>query len=395
MWDNFEFRIRKLRKTFEEGEKFVLFVGAGQNGGQNVRLLWNDLIRNSCKISFRQLFQQIGLGFEDSRAILRAMGVEGSEAKNDEKLVNYLHSHFPVEIQVSIIKALMKNHYIPTLQSQLYSQCNHEVIKKAFSLYSPIKDFPDAPEGFRHLSSESDSSGKELYTLFVIARMILLNPQIESVITYNFDNFIRQAVKVLLTNPENFFTDEEIEFLHSRYAANDGKKMRLADKVKIVDMYGDVGSLQTTRDYDVFPVYHVHGYIPDPNEEEISEDRDIVLALEDFVEQQTGGLSWQDAVQIKAFHDSNILFIGCSMTDLTMKRMINYAHTQGYNNKIFILGADPSDQNIDTQRRMRALEKLRVWYFDTLGASCINCPDGYDRLCDELYKINYVNHNKR
>lgn len=393
MWDNFEFRIRKLRKAFEDREKFVLFLGAGQNGGYNVRLLWNDLIRDSCKISFRQLFQQIGLGFEDSRAILRAMGVEGSEAKNDEKLVNYLHSHFPVEIQVSIIKALMKNHYIPTLQSQLYGQCNYEVIKKAFSLYSPIKDFPDAPEGFRHLLSGSGSSGKELYTLFVIARMILLNPQIKSVITYNFDNFVRQAVRVLLVKPENFFTDEEIGFLNIRYGVDDGGK--LADKVKIVDVYGDLGSLPTTRDYNVFPVYHVHGYIPDPNEEEITENLDIVLALEDFVEQQTGGLSWQDAVQIKAFHDSNILFIGCSMTDLTMKRMINYAHTQGYSNKIFILGAAPSDQNADTQRRMRALEELRVWYFDTLGASCVNCPDGYGRLFDELYKINHANQNKR
>lgn len=393
-----------LRQAFKNGEKFVLFSGAGQNAGTNVNLLWNDLIRSACKISFRQIFQELGVSYKDTRAILKAMDIEFDKTMSSSALLRYVHTNFPVEIQVSIIKALMKDHYIPTLQSQLYSQCNYNIIKQAFSLYAGHAEKEKPFQYFRHIPQETESSGKEndntssqkeLYTLFIIARLLLMNPQIESVITYNFDNFIRQAVKVLMKSPADYFSAKELEFLNDRFKYSRNNKGTLADRVKVIDIHDNAREENRIVDKDTIPVYHVHGYIPDPHEEEIVNSPEIVMALEEFVGQQTNGISWQDSVQVNAFHDANIIFLGCSMTDLTMKRMINLSHARGYKNKIYILAAHSYNKEKDEDRQILALENLRSWYYDKLGAIFINCPEGYTTLCDDLYDLTFNSIHKK
>lgn len=442
MKDYYKEGMRELEEALHNGEKFVLFVGAGQNAGFNMRLLWNDLIRDACELSFRQLFQQMGLSHPDTNAILQCMDIlkkdktvktkgnhesdssdpkvchnanivdtERDSSKKDntgenntkqedtEKIItDYIRSNFPVEIQVSIIKDLLKDHYVPLLQHHLYNECNYDVIKKAFSLYSPLSRFKNPPFDFEHYDKADGKvhtqDDKELFTLFVIARLILLNRRIESVITYNFDNFIRQAVKILLSSPTDFFQPEEIEYIKRRFQGKSHSKDQtntgttsLADLVHVIDVHDNTLYDAPYVKTHTFPVYHVHGYIPDPAEEEIVDNPEIVLALEDFIHQQTDGLSWQDAVQIKAFRDSNIIFIGCSMTDLTMKRMINYAHAHGCKNKIFILSASKPYKKPESSRRINALNELRAWYYESLGAKFINCPDNYKGLCEKLYMI--------
>lgn len=443
-------QMKKLVKSFRDGEKFVLFVGAGQNGGHNVNLMWSNLIRKVSQISFRNLFREMGVDAADRHAIMQAMQIEESDVSDqmmerfcgngnirlvDMKLYEYISSYFPVEIRVSMIKDLMKDHYIPALQDYLYSECNYDILRKSFhSLYGGkngvSKDFIHLPIDERHPQAELSeekrmelNSCRDVYTLFVIARTILLNPQIESVITYNFDNFIRQAVKVLVSSPEEFFNEEEIRFLNERYGCGGNTGRKLSEVVKVKDVHDNGTDSPECFGKNTFPVYHVHGYIPDPHEEEIVRSPNIVMALEEFVGQQTGGLSWQDAVQIQAFRTANVMFMGCSMTDLTMKRMINFAHAHGYKNKIFILGAtmplkpksgsesaspDQPHQNAgsildgvgrdgqkmhlnnaeDTYRQIEILTDLRKRYFESLGASFINCRAGFTALADAIYEIN-------
>lgn len=439
----FKSQMKKLKQAFKEGEKFVLFVGAGQNGGANMRLMWHHLIGDVSKISFRQLFQELDVNIKDSHAIMEAIGIysnngKSEEAKNakdtsvkfheskniseqdkrkedkedrtnsvidepqttkeeiDPELMKYINLYFPIEIQVSMIKSLMKDHYIPALQQKLYNECNYREIKKSFWTRYKYKIDEDTKRVtyIRYIKDEvSTHESKELYTLFTIARMILLNPQIESAITFNFDNFIRQAVRVLLKYRDTFFSSDEIEFIKKRFWFLDDKEESLHEKVLVKDIHDNGISRSKNVGLFYFPVYHVHGYIPDPEEEEIVETPHIVMALEEFVEQQTEGLSWQDSVQINAFRNANIIFIGCSMTDLTMKRMINFAHTNGYTNKIFILSArnPKSNENSSTQMQIDALEKVREKYFEELGATYITHPGEYNDLCDALCEITYPN----
>lgn len=403
----FKSQIKKLKESFKNGEKFVLFVGAGQNAGANVHLLWSDLIREVSKISFSNIFHEFNAASEDIRAIMEAMGIKKKEQddKNgtanilefdpEYELAKFINTHFPVEVQVSMIKDLLKGQYIPELQKQIYDECNYSIIKESFSEIYAGKN--RGPANFIHRSGDNQNEGKEFYTLYIISRMILLNPQIESVITYNFDNFIRQAIKVLLKYKEDFFSEKELAFLQQRYSLFVKNGGIFHNEIKVIDVHDNEYNSAWKIPVGSFPVYHVHGYIPDPREEEIVDSPNIVMALEEFVEQQTDGLSWQDAVQVKAFRDANIIFIGCSMTDLTMKRMLNFAHSSGYHNNIYILDAfsgpkkDDSQDKIDFLRRKDLLNKLRRRYFESLGATFINCPFGFKVLCDTLYEITYPN----
>lgn len=398
----FEAQMKELKKTFSNGERVVLFVGAGQNAGHNVRLLWGQLIETVSRYSFCNLLNEMDINSIDYHAIMKNLGLEAMNNPKDElnlELYNYIKDNLPVEIQVSMIKELMKDNYIEALQDHLYTECNYDIIRHSFSsLYSNRKQ---CPEDFRHLSSlDKDDSEKELYTLFIIARMILLNPQIEKVITYNFDNFIRKAIKVLLKTPEAYFNNYEIDFINQRFFFKRSSVVSqyLYEKVNVVDVHDNNVNIPGTLTTNSIPIYHVHGYIPDPNEETINECPNIVMALEEFVEQQTSGLSWQDAVQIDAFRNAHIVFIGCSMTDLTMKRMINFAHSHGYRNKIYILDAtiplinNGMDRDKEgTFRQKNILSQLRARYFESLGATYINCPNGFISLCDSLYGISYLN----
>lgn len=408
MFDNdFSAQMKTLKDSFRKGERFVLFVGAGQNGGVNVNLLWNQLIKEISGSSFRILLKEMGTSSSDLHDVMTAFGLEENPNKKVSKeLIDYISNHFPIEIQVSMIKGLMKDHYIYSLQNQLYRECNYNIIKKSFIDIYSNKSNP--PADFVHLKENAEKNKKELYTLFIIARMILLNPQIESVITYNFDNFIRKAVKVLLKYPDKFFNKNEIEFLKKRFRLKTccDEELALADSVKIVDFHDNNIDRPKTLSLNSVPVYHVHGYIPDPSEEEITKSPNIVMALEDFIEQQTNGLSWQDAVQVEAFRNSNVIFIGCSMTDLTMKRMINFAHARGYSNKVFVLdainplstkdenGEDKSEEQKNNDKNLfkqkRILSNLRKKYFETLGVKYIVCEEGFEKLCDTLYDISFL-----
>ena len=415
---SFRSQIKDLKESFKNGEKFVLFVGAGQNVSAKVHLLWGDLIREVSRISFNNILREFNASTEDINAILEAMEFKKIEesfpkkAESEEKaekkgitqttefdsefeLAKFINTHFPVEVQVSMIKDLLKGQYIPELQKKIYDECNYDIIKKSFFRINASKSYNY--ENINPRSGDNYNAENELYTLYIIARMILLNPQIESIITYNFDNFISRAVKVLLKYKNDFFSKKELAFLQQRYSLFVKEGEDLSDRIKVIDVHDNKYNSAWKIPVGSFPVYHVHGYIPDTREEEIVDSSNIVMALEDFVEQLTDGLSWQDAVQVKAFRDSNIIFIGCSMTDLTMKRMLNFAHSSGYRNKIYILDASSGPKQDDNQdkinflRRKSILNNLRKRYFESLGATFINCPTGFKELCDALYEITYPN----
>ena len=73
-------QIKKLKDSFRNGEKFVLFVGAGQNAGANVRLLWGNLIREVSRIAFNNFFHELNARPDDIHAIMEAMGIRNKKS---------------------------------------------------------------------------------------------------------------------------------------------------------------------------------------------------------------------------------------------------------------------------------------------------------------------------
>ena len=128
-------------------------------------------------------------------------------------------------------------------------------------------------------------------TLDMCAQLVCKNSKRENVIkktiTYNYDNFFEQALKER-NYPFNVLF-EETNYLNSK-----------------------------------FPIYHVHGYIP----EDISSDekerygKTTILSEEDYFGVYSDSSDWRVAIQLETFKDDSCLFIGNSISDFNEKRLL-------------------------------------------------------------------------
>jgi len=71
------------------------------------------------------------------------------------------------------------------------------------------------------------------------------------------------------------------------------------------------------------PIYHVHGFLPRLGD--LSADNQITLSESSYHQQYDGGFSWSNLIQIEKFRSSNCLFVGLSLADPNMRRLLDLA----------------------------------------------------------------------
>lgn len=391
--------LNKLKEDFANGRKFTLFIGAGVNSGKDVHLLWNELVKEACEYSFRRIGQNMGLNLYETDSMMSLLGIiptdyerllpDSMERKRAIEAIgdfcrskDFVVGHFPVEIQVSIIKTLLGDSYIPFLQDYLYSQCNQDRIGLFFKDYE--------------LENIGLKKHDNLYSLYVVARLILLNPQVESVITYNYDNFLSYAICYLLHHFNLFFTKDEIDFLGNRFLGNgkvSGEKVDI-DKLKYVTPAVDIGNENTIIDdipNEAIRIYHVHGYIPSLEERQLSRNISIVLSIDEYFDLINDSTSWNYATQLNSIMNTDCLFIGSSLTDLSAKRMLNMALSQPLKTNRYVLDAFiPNDKDFKKRTSLEVLREVKDIYLETLGLKVIDCDEGFYKLFSELTTITSV-----
>lgn len=392
---DYRFNLKNLRKDFRDGKKFTLFVGAGINSGNDVHLLWNELIREACEYSFRRIGQNMLLTPAEIESMLSLLGIippefehfanKGADGKALLKAFNeyngskdFVAGHFPVEIQVSIIKTLLSDSYIPFLQDYLYSQCNKDRIAFFFRDYE-----------LRNLDKGKHDN---MYSLYVIARMILLNPQIVSVISYNYDNFLSSAITYLLNNFDLFFTKDETDFLARRYLTLNASTPDKFDveRLRYIVPAVDIGNENIDKDHvpdHAIRIYHVHGYIPSTDELQYSRNPSIVLSSDEYFDMFKDSSSWSYTAQLNGIMTTNCLFIGSSLTDLSAKRMLNMALSQPVKTNRYVLDAYERKTPRCTKDVLR---EIKDCYLENLGVSVIDCDEGFHALFREITEISNV-----
>lgn len=167
---------------------------------------------------------------------------------------------------------------------------------------------------------------------------------VNKVITYNYDNYLEQA-------------------LYARsYTFN---------------------SLYRESDYlnKDFPIYHVHGYMPEGISADSKERyaKTIVLSEEDYFECYSDPLNWRVAIQLSTFKDDVCLFVGNSITDFNEKRLLR--KTFGTRMKphfaiFYSKGLSPND-----------LTKLHMHFYYMLNIKII-WVDSYSAIPDIIRTIN-------
>ena len=77
-------------------------------------------------------------------------------------------------------------------------------------------------------------------------------------------------------------------------------------------------------------MYHVHGYLPSNFLEE-SKEPNLIFTEEDYHRVYRDSYSWSNLAQLSALRENTCLFIGCSLTDPNLRRLLDVAARNGEN----------------------------------------------------------------
>ena len=119
--------------------------------------------------------------------------------------------------------------------------------------------------------------------------MLLKLNRIAEVVTYNYDTLLEQRM-----------TREEV-----MNTSVDGKNRRVKNAI---------------------PVMHVHGVI-DPKDETF--DNGVVLSEDEYHQLYSDSYHWANVAQLYALTHTTSIFVGLSMTDPSLRRLLDIAYQQG------------------------------------------------------------------
>lgn len=120
----------------------------------------------------------------------------------------------------------------------------------------------------------------------VLATMIT-KCKIESVITYNYDDLIEREIN---SHPLKY-------------------------KTKCVPIYDKSGPIADNRRY----IYHVHGFLS----KSLKQSEEIILGEKEYHKVYQDSYNWSNVEQLHALNRSKCFFIGLSMTDPNMRRLMD------------------------------------------------------------------------
>lgn len=123
------------------------------------------------------------------------------------------------------------------------------------------------------------------------------SPNLDSIVTYNYDDIIESKIKE--------------------------KKL----DIPFQSIYGQ----GINPDNKSLTIYHVHGFLPKKGV--IGEHNSITLGEFVYHEQYNNVYSWNNIVQINKFRDKTCLFIGTSLSDPNIRRLLDIANSQKTNKK--------------------------------------------------------------
>ena len=119
---------------------------------------------------------------------------------------------------------------------------------------------------------------------------------LDSLITFNFDNLIEEALD--------------------------------KSRVKHKAIYAE-GMRSKSNE---LPIFHAHGYLP--RNGRIPRDRDIVFSEDAYHSQFIDSFSWSNLIQLNKLSHNTCLFVGLSLTDPNLRRLLDVANRKNPNKSI-------------------------------------------------------------
>ena len=166
---------------------------------------------------------------------------------------------------------------------------------------------------------------------------------LESIITFNFDDLIERSL-----------TKQRIEHFS---IWKEGQELRK----------------------DALPIYHVHGFLP--NNENIDEPN-LVFSEESYHSQFIDPYNWSNLIQLNTFFSNTCLFVGLSMSDPNLRRLLDISWRRNHRIKHYIIMRKK-------QAQTRADEVANMLFeqdANSLGLNVIWCSD-FSEIPEILLRI--------
>lgn len=360
-----KYNLKGLINDLNGRRKTALFVGAGINMSKDVQITWNALMDFLFKNALNYLSIERNIP-ASVKAILhhawdKPENINAENFKYWYKTHSCANNEFNHLIKASIVKKVLGNGYISSIQSFLYSKCDKKKIERAFR------------EHYRK-GQKQDKKDAPFYTLYNVARMVMLLPNIEAVISYNYDNFLTEAINILYENADSYFHGAELDMVK-------GNRRNIKDVAG--DLYDEKMGINTT------PIYHVHGFIPPPSMPLPEEESHIVLSMDEFYETSRNSYSWQTATLMHYLCNYTCIFSGLSFTDINLQRMVYYASKSGCRqNELYLLCASQKeDTDNDYAQAKQMLLGLKYSFLKDYGLTLIHDNDSYYDLYKTIGEI--------
>jgi len=89
---------------------------------------------------------------------------------------------------------------------------------------------------------------------------------------------------------------------------------------------------------DELPIYHVHGFLPEDSEPyDYLEDSTLVFSEEGYHEIYMDSYHWSNLVQLNLYRESTCLFVGLSLTDPNLRRLLEISAKKASDQRHFAL----------------------------------------------------------
>lgn len=192
---------------------------------------------------------------------------------------------------------------------------------------------------------------RENKTLSSVAKLCketaTLNSGVKSVITYNYDDLLENALTDLPNQP--IFGSCEIE-------------------------------------ENKLPVFHVHGFVPFKQNKESSRSAEIVFTEDQYHKVARDPYNWSNLIQIQAMTNSVGLMIGLSLSDRNMRRLLDAVRNAPINNSNFALlkkpDANPPEDEIIDRIHERAKKYLNMFPGSTVKSELDASRNVFRRRAD-------------
>ena len=226
--------------------------------------------------------------------------------------------------------------------------CNSSIVMGRF--IRMMMESKSNEEEFYQCLHEALYNGVDSYSSPLITEICHLiqfkRQQAQSIITYNFDDVMERALKSCGIGNYSIFGQNQPQQL--------------------------------------FPIYHVHGFVPFENKENIKSLP--VLSEEEYHRVYANSYNWSNVEQIHALSRTTCIFIGLSMTDPNLRRLLDIANKDSEADPrhfVFLPCIDSFGKNKAAEVKNNEAMRIQKEMFEELGLRVV----WYKGHNDELPKF--------